>query len=75
MKKDTVLMFKHERVCLNCEYARLDSENPDLCICHRHAPRPMTGEGWTWPIVRWDDFCGEFENFDKERKENEEKHN
>lgn len=51
-----------DKLCGQCCYFLAISE--EIGKCHRYAPRPslsVVSSGVTWPVVRTDDFCGEFE--------------
>ena len=52
-------------ICVNCRFH--DPKGSVLCYCRRHAPKysdlnPHTGAS-DWPIVRNNDWCGEFEPY------------
>jgi hypothetical protein len=70
-----------EKACNICRYSRLlripkDTVKPEdfdgLWECHRNAPRAAIGQqmllgiNTLWPVVRSDDWCGEFKMWSKE---------
>lgn len=46
--------------CSTCAYSEPLAERLRF-RCRRHAPRPGAGnsEAIVWPVVSWDDWCGE----------------
>ncbi|MHC4266688.1 MAG: hypothetical protein ACYSUK_12280 [Planctomycetota bacterium] len=41
--------------CEHCKYFDLKTHT-----CHRNAPHPIVGETMLWPMVKNEDWCGEF---------------
>ena len=54
-----------EKICMNCEHSLLADEKKMTYQCRRYAPRRIHGVGTgenkeMFPMVRLDDWCGEF---------------
>ena len=54
--------------CETCKYWEREEDNTGVVLdegrCHAYAPRPTAG-GVIWPIVNYDDWCGEHEPREK----------
>lgn len=56
--------------CCDCRYSTIDPDSPPDVVgeCRRYAPKYATELGAStrvWPIVEYEDWCGEFVEDDK----------
>ena len=59
-------MSKDKKTCKTCKYS--DEHGSSACFCKRHAPIAVNGRYKNladWPIVKENDWCGEWEAKDE----------
>lgn len=67
------------RECRNCEFYERHHELRERGKCHRYPPTTLNGVGWSWPFMRFNQWCGEFKSvignpYEKEQPKFEDTH-
>ena len=59
-KKLVDVLNEHLPACSECAFSEMHETDDSLFRCHRKSPLHVNRETAIWPIVREDDWCGEF---------------
>jgi hypothetical protein len=59
-KKLVDVLNEHLPACSDCEFSEMHEQNDALFYCRRRAPAILKGERGVWPVVGFDEWCGEY---------------